>query len=472
MGRFPWLGSGPSKLILKSIDGLKAQLDNVGTRLGPLMSNADISVRIFNDARDLMIDTNLYFKQRYTAVFERAAKAGVQVVPNRLIAMGNEILKELDNKAIVTLADDTKIDGAVMEKVSTFIDKNVGVLSAPTKAGIEGFPKMFVKELELARMDGFLSSADEMLATLSAAEKDYAFTLINRLKTAALTDMASEGSVIGRGVIKENGKEIMVTAVSIVASMRALDQEFSYFMSEVFESTVANQLGRVVKGGTKRIKSSGEQVAAEVVQDPIARGGAPAVFQQTKRTQVQIDQLGATLMKLDSPNSVDELFKLVGKETFQAVTAKALDDAVAKAMKGSTLEGDVAQFSADKFAKALGLTGKADNRGQSLEKLLKHSGHPWGVKDFEDLIQVARAVEKVEIPGVATFLARKAIIGGIKGAITGMLPGIALAGAGKGVLGWVGAGLGMGMFIGDNKFVMKMIVKLFMWIKFQDNLPE
>jgi hypothetical protein len=448
MGRFPWLGTGASKMLLSTVKGLRSQLDTIGTRLGPLMSDSDISVRVFNDARDLMIDTNKYFKRRYTSVFARAKAAGVRVIPNRLIKEANEIIKDLNEEAIVNIRTGELVDGVVLAKVREFITSRVGILSGPVPGGsFEGAPKLFVQEMDLKQLDGFLSQVDQELAALSAAEKNFAFTLLARLKTAALTDMVSEGSVIGRGVVKENGKEITVTATSIIASMRSLDQEFSYLMSEVFESTAANQLGRTVKGGTRKIKGSGKQGSDTL------RGGVDEVFKVTKRTQVQIDQIGATLLKLDSPASVTQVRLLVGDETFKAIAVKALDDAVQTAMKGVNNESG---FSADKFAKALGLTGRADNKAQSLKILLEQSGHPWKVKDFEDFLEVARAVEKVSIPGVSTFLQRKAIIGGIKGAVTGMLPGIALVATGASG-GWVGAAMGMAIFIGGNKMLMRMI---------------
>ena len=83
--------------------------------------------------------------------------------------------------------------------------------------------------------------------------------------------------------------------------------------------------------------------------------------------------------------------------------------------------------------------------------MLRLSGSKITLPDLESLLSITRAIESLPLPNVSTFLQRKGVIGGIKGVIRGVLPGVAMAGTGVASL-W-----GLLFMIGGGKLVSKII---------------
>jgi len=75
------------------------------------------------------------------------------------------------------------------------------------------------------------------------------------------------------------------------------------------------------------------------------------------------------------------------------------------------------------------------------------------VKDLTDLIEITKTIAALPLPNANVFLQRKAVIGGLTGAIRGALPGLA-ATAGSGVVAGV---WGMAIMIGDGKLASRLI---------------
>jgi hypothetical protein len=134
------------------------------------------------------------------------------------------------------------------------------------------------------------------------------------------------------------------------------------------------------------------------------------------------------VLKLESPQAIDELSRLVEPETMRRLAARVFDDAVSDSMVRT---GDgIMQFSPDRFARIMGLNRADTAKRAALDKLLESSGSPLRMTDMDDILRAARAIEGAEIPNVSSFIARRATIGGIRSVINAAVPGMVLAGGG------------------------------------------
>ena len=437
MGRFPFISGSIVKTAEKAELQLVSSLESVGERVGVLSSQSDLGRLIYNDARTFLKQTNDYFAVRYKAVFKRAAEQGVEIEPTFLMDKAEEILRQITSKGVIPVEGAT-VDPVVLAQVRDFINKYITVMGAKIDpktvaamklANPEDAAKGLIKDTVVQRqtltsMDGFLAAADQTLASLEPGQKKYAMSLIKQLKGAATKDMLE--NAIGEG------------AEHITGSLRALDVEFSTVMSEVFETAAANNIKVVRQGGLGK-----------------------ATMQEA--TQVQVDMLAKTMIRMASPQSIKEVFKLVGPKTFKSIVATTIDDAVRHG-ELTNAQGVIEGFSSKKFGKILGLDragSLSKSRVESLTEMLKLAESPITVDHLQTLMQVAKAVESLPIPNVSTFLQRKAVLGGFSGLVKGILPGsglMATSGAtGAAFGGVVGALWGMTWFVGTGKLISRMI---------------
>jgi hypothetical protein len=438
MGRFPFIGSK----LRKFAEGTEAQIENafqtLGNRVGTLVSDAELSQLIYKNGRELLKKTNKYFNERYTAVFERATEFGVRVTPRHTVETIDRLLNDILKKTPVG-ADGVPIEGEVLAKVRKMllkhrklsIDSTTVTAKGSTVGDINvalGAPRVAettetttkTADLTLDQLDGLLDNVDQFLSTLEPSQQGFAINILKQFKQGVQMDLLES----------VNGP----IAAEITASLRALDEEFSLTMSQIFETSAAKAFGTVRSKGIKGM------VAQEA-------------------TQVQVDLLSKTIIRLDSPQAMEEISRLVTPDTLKSIAAKILDDAVELSSKNKS--GEFVGFSTTKFRNALGLGKKTSPRTKALEVLLTKTESKLKIADLKDLVEVSRAIEGLKIVPASTFLQRKAVIGGMTGFIRGMMPGIAIgtaAGTKVGRLRKWGTGLmSMAMFVGGGKMVTRML---------------
>ena len=421
MGRFPFIGSK----LRKFAEGTEAQIENafqtLGNRVGVLVSDSELSLLIYKNGRELLKKTNEYFNKRYTAVFDRATEFGVKVTPRHTVETIDRLLNDILKKTPVG-ADGVAIEGEVLAKVRKMLlkhrklsidttrvtsrgssagDINVA-LGAPRVAETTGTTTKTV-DLTLDQLDGLLDNVDQFLSTLEPSQQGFAINILKQFKQGVQMDLLQS----------VNGP----IAAEITASLRALDEEFSITMSQVFETSAA------------------------------------------KATQVQVDLLAKTIIRLDSPQAMEEISRLVTPDTLKSIASKIIEDAVELSSKNTL--GEFVGFSTSKFRNALGLGKKTSPRTEALEVLLTKTGSSLKISDLKDLVDVSRAIEGLKVVPASTFLQRKAVIGGMTGFIRGMMPGIAIAtaaGTKAGTLKKWGTGLmSMVMFVGGGKMVTRLL---------------
>ena len=285
-----------------------------------------------------------------------------------------------------------------MDKVVDFIKKEILPLQVVEEGGT------LTAAQTLRQMDGLLTKIDQEIASFEPGQKRFAHSLLVQLRQAVQLDMV--GNIRG------------TSADVIRAELKATDETFSHVMSQLFETAEANRFASIQKKGLRAVGIK-------------------------KTTRTPLDQLSRAVVKLDSPQAIDELARLVSPETMQRITATTIDDAV-------TLSQTKRGFNPDRLAKTLGLDNLNSPRAQSLAKMLEHSGNPLTIKELANFTEAARVISNLEIPNVSTFIARRATIGGVRALLSGLIPGLALSGA----VAWSAGSLaGAITFIGGSRLI-------------------
>ena len=409
MGRFPIIGSSIRKQARTTEAATKKAFEGIPGRFGPLEGMSDVSERIFKSARKLVKDTAKHFDTEYTKLFKRAEELGAYVVPKSVFAKGQEILAKITRGTPTQVKGRAKA-GRILEDVAGFIRKDILTLGKKMRNSIR-FPKQTLEQL-----DGLIGKIDQEIASLDPNTRKFARSLLNQLRQAAQRD----------GLINIRGKG----ADEIARGMRELDTEFSHTMSQLFETATAKRFTSVQRKGLRGL----------------ARDEA---------MRMEVDQLARLVLKLDSPQAVGELRRLVSPDTFSRMTAQVLEDAIEGSFKN--IEGQGRVFDVSTFASKLGLDKATGNRRKAIAKMLKMNGSGFGMKELDELIRAGKVIEDLPIPNVSSFIARRATIGGLTSVINGMIPGLVLAGGASGAAFAGGALIGVLTFLGGGKLIAAVI---------------
>ena len=409
-GRFPLLGGGAIRREAgKAEEQLRRVVTGLAERTGPLTDASELGVRIFGDAKVLVRETNRIFKDKYSRIFATADELGVQVVPKETLAKADEILAKLAKETPAQLVGEAK-PGPALLKVREFIEEEIKTLRVATPEAT-----VFAKQ-SLKQMDGLISKIDQEIGTLEPGQKRFALSLLNQLRQAAQRDV----------VINTRG----IGADEIGRALRELDTEFSHTISQLFETATAKRFASVERRGLRAVE-----------------------FDRTTRTPV--DQLARIVVNLNSPQAIDELARIITKDTMRRVASHTIDDAMQMAMK---TDGFVGQLDIGVFAKRLGLDGTNEARRRTTQQMLVKSGTDLTVADLDDIVAAGRALSNFDIPNVSSFIARRGAIGGLQSIINGVVPGLALLGGSGVAAGYAGSSvLGAIMFVGGSHLFARII---------------
>lgn len=409
MGRFPLIGSKIRKRGQAAEKALEESLLGLRENIGPLRAFSDISETIFSDGRNLVKSVNNHFREKYGALWKQADEAGISVIPKETLSKADEILKTLSAQTPRTVGGEATSPGPSLQKIKTFIENEI----LPLREA--GANKTIFAKQSLRQMDGLVSKIDQEIASLEPGQKRFTLSLFNQLRQAAQGDAVQNV----RGV----------NADKIARGMKELDAEFSKVMSEIFETSTAKRFGSVRRRGLRAIE-----------------------FDDT--TRIPIDQLSNILIKLDSPQAMTELSKLVTPDTYKSIVARVLDSAVTDSIN-TKQAGRF--FDPEVFAKRLGLNDKNGARRKAVSEMLKQSKTQLTIEDLDTYLDAARVISNLDMPNVSTFIARRATIGGIQSLINGVIPGLGLVSASSAIGAAAGAFVGIATFVGSGRLISAIL---------------
>jgi len=412
MGKFPFFAGPIRKAGKKTEAGAKAAINDQTSRIGVISAWNDISVQIMKDADELLKRMNKLFGDRYEAIFKRADELGITVAPSAVVTKAKEITGKLTAAANIGVKGKPLPLAKVDKKVVDFINKNVIPMSKESPGGT-----MLAKQT-LTQMDGLVTKIDQFIATLKPGQKAVALKWMTQIRQAVQLDMKTNL----RAVDAES-------AADIARRLTALDTTFSHAVSQLFETSTAKQFASVRKRGLRAIG-----------------------FEEA--TRIPVDKLASVLVKMDSPMAIEQLSRIVSFETMQRIAATTIDDAFRGAVRTDLVDGI---FDVKRFAAQLGLDNARSPRALSVKKLLEKSGHPMTFKDLENFVEIARKMESLEIPNVSAFIARRGTLGGVKAIVSGLAPGMALAGGSAAVGFTAGNLMGILTFLFGGRGISKAI---------------
>lgn len=393
MGRFPILGAPFRRGGQAAEDAARRAISDAQDRIGPLVGWHELGEQIFKDAKELLTQTNKMFGAAYDDVWRQADELEVVVSPNAVTDKATEILQKIQARTPAQFDEAGNIvagdAGKVLEPLRNFIRNDVLPLRRVTESG-----DVLRVNQTYRQMDGLIGKIEQQLASVEPAQRKFITAQYEQLRQAAQLDMLQNVSAPNPG-----------DALIIANRLKALDQNFSYTMSELFETSAANRFASVQKRGLRAVGIK-------------------------KNTRQPIDTLAKAVVDTRSPQVIDELSRLVGPETMGRITAHTLDDAFRKAFSGGQegLARYGGQFNPDVFAKTLGLDDLAGPQAKALERMLETSGSDLTTKHLQEIVVAAREIAGSEIPDVSSFIARRATIGGLRSAISAAVPGMALTG--------------------------------------------
>ena len=416
-GRFPFIG-GPLRRSGRLADKqIKELIEELPQRIAPVISESDIGVRIFRNARTLVKKVGKDFGAKYEKLFAKADDLGVVVAPKTLLHKADDILTQIERAVPPKLVKGKVVPGTPGDATRIardFITKEI----MPLRAVVQG--NTMTLSLTLRQMDGLLGKLDEALSAVEPAQRKFVSKLFQQLKTAGQKD-----TVVN---LRGPGAEEFGTA------MRDLDTEFSQTIRFLFETPAAKRFATVRRKGLRG-----------VVADPA--------------TTVPIDKVYKNVVDLESPQIMDQLSRIVSKKAYRQIVARTLDDELSKGLKFDPVSAQTI-FNPEPVLRGLGALRRSPAKLTTLDLMLRRAG---GVRlaEVETVLAAARGLARSAIPDMNAFIARRGTIGGAGAIMRGLLPGVAVAGgaaAGSGqdvpILGGI---LGMLVFIGGGNAVARLM---------------
>ena len=211
------------------------------------------------------------------------------------------------------------------------------------------------------------------------------------------------------------------------------------------------------------------------------------------------DDLFATAFDANHPSAIRAFKNIVGPDVFNQTTRRFLQDAFEDSVEKGTKEG-IDQINFKKFRSILGLNDKAGNRYQSLKEMMPGASPTTGggrattatdvgkfdparfdatvrpggaipgavmegvesstaklptVSDLETWVNMVEDVFKYGVPDISTFIARRAQISGLRGAIKAFMPLGNIEPVAHG--GTAAAATGIGGFFGGTDLGMVLL---------------
>lgn len=377
-GRFPWIGSRFKKVGVEGAKRLQEAYTKLPERIAPVAALSDVNMKVFSEVEDTVRRINDQFIPQFDAVMSRPD------VSVSLKNTGNAILDMVDDVGamIPTRSPNVKGKGQVempgrVKELKKFLDKTLLPIAEGGSTSTQ----------TLKQADNLLSVVDGRLAEFAKKGDIEAVNILSRVRTAMQRDMVENLGGKGAAQARED--------------ITRLSQEWSHATDELFTNAVAKRMGITPAQGFRAMQFTG--------------------------SQQKIAETIGLVMRSDDPGMVKDLSRILEPDSFRELTSAVFKDRLDDAFVRNT-DGTV-QLHAGKFAKAFGLDVPGSARFQQTEELLKAANGNLKMKDLTKLDDIAKAVESVDIPDVSTFVARRATLSGLRGAITSLVPTMMVSGA-------------------------------------------
>ena len=445
MGRFPFFGDPFKRVGQEAAESFTRVMKGLPSRFGPLLGSNDLSVRIFDEARSLVKDVDEVFGEKYQDIYRRANELGVKVIPTNALEEA-KLARETIQKSR-TVGPDGALNplSAAQQKVDDFLRTEIlqleqqAIPTGPVQFGRN--PQTGLRETTRAAEFPALESGEQLRSvpqTLDAIDG-----LLTRLDTTFDEIKSNSNGRLPEGLqlIRSNlNSKIKADIASNVVEPAGRDSRGALMFKRSPEGTTGNigaELQELDAQFSTAVNALFETVAANMFKTVRSGGLRATVKPSQEATRANIDTLAKTLLTVvpKSPNTVRELRRLIGGDSFAAFANSYIDNAIRRATNKQGI------LDISKLRDTLGVGDPNSPQAQSLGYIfdtLRNAGDVENVSkvlslpEIEDLLRVGEKIADLDLPDVSTFLARKATIGGLRGARSAFMPFAAGAAAGAG----------------------------------------
>jgi hypothetical protein len=216
---------------------------------------------------------------------------------------------------------------------------------------------------------------------------------------------------------------------------KALEKDFS--MPVIGENVLSVSPSGAIRNESIDAVLQSHKIANDFYAEGMAKFASPTAkkFKQIDKNifgagaeipgTINADQLAKKVLKIGSPQSLQQLRGLVGDKVYKTSVKSLMDDAFDKATKSTPTDVDL-KFDVNKLKKELGFIGQKSENFEGLKELLK--GTDVSFQQFSDFLTVAQAHTDTFVPNLSQFIARRVGLGGARSLA-------AIAGAGGAVAG-------------------------------------
>ena len=216
---------------------------------------------------------------------------------------------------------------------------------------------------------------------------------------------------------------------------KALEKDFS--MPVIGENVLSVSPSGAIRNESIDAVLQSHKIANDFYAEGMAKFASPTAkkFKQIDKNifgagaeipgTINADQLAKKVLKIGSPQSLQQLRGLVGDKVYKTSVKSLMDDAFDKATKSTPTDVDL-NFDVNKLKKELGFIGQKSENFEGLKELLK--GTDVSFQQFSDFLTVAQAHTDTFVPNLSQFIARRVGLGGARSLA-------AIAGAGGAVAG-------------------------------------
>lgn len=394
-GVFPFIGTPFRKASMQKSDAIKGATDNILNRLAPNATlQSDIGINMADAAEQTFDEFRHVSSILYKNFRNEAARYGKVIPAKSIIGAADEFGDQLARGQILT-TEGEKLPSRFRGELADYINS---LRKLPDRISMEQF--------------------DEVVGNLS--------DMMNK--------GARDGVNIKFGTDIKKAAEVALAEIDTPALKEAYDTANSFYSKGVLNTIK-------FAGGQGKIKTKIPVERFEGGKSIFETPTAKQFVRADKRLfepgfgesgSINRDQLVEIVKNMKSPEAIRDLRKLVGDDAIGQIAR----DKVGRALQAAAIEeeGMVISYSADAFRKTLGLRGENALSQETFDELLKSTGVD--LRDFNDLLKL---VDNIEIPrSVATFVARRGIMGGLKSAIKSALPLTTAVGGGAAVGGAAG----------------------------------
>lgn len=367
VGVFPFMNKPLHTSAAKTGAAVSDQFDDILDTLAPNATISDLGVDLTKAARGRFVK----FRRVAGALYKRfddlaSAASTKEIIPTGDMRIAAGAINQADDAGRIALKGGGQLKSPIADPTSDFIRQ------------LDDLPNAI---------------------TITQARQ------LQRDLNEAMTKSASDGFDISRLLGIKKGLEAGINSprVDLLPQkeadkiVRALRRANGFYAEAIkpFKTTTAGRFGRVDRN--------------------IFRSKA------FKAGSINEDEVFNAVLNARSPEAISDLRRLVGPKKMGDVSRKFLVNAW-NASAGGGGKGAAVDLDLDGFARRVGLD---DDSGKSaLKEMLAGSGV--GVKDLENLIDVAKAGNSVTVPDSSVFIQRRITLGGIRSLLGGLGMGASL----------------------------------------------